>query len=177
MLSYIHKAAITAIIALLLLTGTGYSAESKTNDAQPKSGGSTAIGSEKKDENALPWGLMDGMQKIVREERIEALSEIDKERQATLAYLTEERKAVMEELNRTTETLLKERRDTMVEMEIMGNRIVENAMIQSKGLIDHFFIRMLQLMGVTVFGLCVIGLVYYLVREKHKKDKAATPLS
>ena len=168
MLSYIHKAGITAIIAVLLLTGTGYSAESKTPDANQKKESSTAAGSEKKDENALQFGLMDGMQKIVREERIQTLSEIDRERKATLAYLTEEREAVIEELRRTTDILLKERRVTMVEMEIMGNRIVENTMSQSKELIDHFFIRTLQLIGVMVVGFCFIGFVYYLIRYRRK---------
>jgi len=174
MMSHIENSGIAAVMVGLLLAVICCSGKAEASASELKSQRPSVVAtgdkqkSEEKKGNELPFGLMEGMQQILREERIEALSEIDKERQATLAYLTEERKAVMEELNRTIDILLKEKKVTMVELEIMGNRIVENAMIQSKGLIDHFFVRTLQLLGVIVLGVCIIGAAYYLVRVRNK---------
>ena len=178
-MSHIPNSGILAVIIGLMLAGICYSDRVEASTSESKSQSPSTVEtnqkqkSEEQKESALNFGLVSGMHAAVREERIAALAEIDKERRETLAYLTDERKAVMEELKRTTDILLKERQVTMLELETMGNRIVDNAMIQSKGLIDHFFLRALQLIGLIVLGLCIIGLVYYrLAIRKIVRDRA-----
>lgn len=90
--------------------------------------------------------LSEKLHKVLREERIKTLAEIDRERKETLSYLTRERQA------------------TMAELESIGDRIVANALVRSERLVDHFFIRALQLAGVIllaggIFGLLILRLI------------------
>jgi hypothetical protein len=93
-------------------------------------------------------------------------------RKATLTYLTGERKEVMEiliaELSRITDLLVAERQATMLELEVAGNRIVEGALQRSERLIDHFFIRLSQLMLAVALGLGIIAwiILHVLARRK-----------
>ena len=79
---------------------------------------------------------MDKLHEIIREERIATLLEIDKERKATLEYLTKERRAVVEEFKnearRITELIMSERRETMVDLDATGGRIVESTIFKSE---------------------------------------------
>ena len=106
---------------------------------------------------------MGELQEIVRRERVATLSEIDKERQATLHYMTQERVAVMEdirnELRRITEILQAERQKTMLDIDTIGNRIAENTVLLSKQLIDHFFIRLVQ--GLGTIAIIVVGFIIF----------------
>ena len=101
------------------------------------------------------------------------LLEIDKERKATLVYLTQERRAVVEELktelNRVTELLMSERRATMVEMEATGNRIVENVILKNERLIDHFFVRVLQL-AMIIIAFSILGFIIFRIIAKRKSQ-------
>jgi hypothetical protein len=57
---------------------------------------------EPKSEPQISGGLfpMGQIHRIIREERIKTLKEIDKERKETLAYLTQERQAAVDELEK-----------------------------------------------------------------------------
>jgi hypothetical protein len=105
-------------------------------------------------------------------ERVAALLEIDNERKATLDYLSRERGVVVEELraelNRVIEVLLSERRATMLELEVVGNRLVEGALLDSERLVDHFFIRLLQLLVLIGLVLGVAAVIIYSIMRKHR---------
>ena len=119
MVSYIYKTAMAIVIVGLLMTGMSYGAAAENSAPKSKSEKPSSANAEKKaadeakERKEFAIGIIGGMHEMVREERIAALTEIDKQRQETLAYLTEERRTVMdelkEELHRTTEVLLNER--------------------------------------------------------------------
>ena len=92
------------------------------------------------------------LQDIVRKERSAALSEIDKERRETLIYLTQER------------------RETMIELEAIGDRIVENTLLKSERLVDHFFLRALQVTSVTILVVCILGFFFYRIIMRRKSQ-------
>ena len=101
----------------------------------------------------------------ITQERLAVLLEIENLHKATLAYFTGERNTIMEqlitELNRITNLLVAERRTTMLELEVAGNRIAEGALQRSERLIDHFFIRLSQLLLVVAVGLSIIAWVIF----------------
>ena len=141
----------------------------KDSDGKPKeSGGFFPIGK---------------IHEVIREERVATLREIDterketlayltQERKVTLAYLTQERKAVVEELekkiNRIADLLQSERRATMVEMEAIGNRITENAILKSEKLIDHFFIRVFQFALILILFVSILGFIIFRIVAKSR---------
>lgn len=149
-----------------------------TTEPNSSKGSGTHEERSKKDSDTKPdasGGLIHGTLNIVlMEERTKALSEIDKQRKATLAYLTQERSVVMDELekelNRVTDLFLSERRATMVEMEAIGNRIVENAILKSERLIDHLFIRAIQMALVVILVCCIVGFLIFRMVAKKKSD-------
>ena len=114
--------------------------------------------------------------KHLSEERLMILLEMENMRKATLDYLTGERKSAMEqliaELSRITDLLVAERQTTMLELEVAGNRIVEGALQKSDRLIDHFFIRLSQLLLVVALGLGVISLVIFRVHSRRKQQSS-----
>ncbi len=128
-------------------------------------------GESKKSGGIFPVGALHD---VIREERNEALLEIDKERKATLVYLTLERRAVVDELktelNRLTDLLQSERRATMVEMETIGNRFVENAILKSERLIDHFFIRVIQLALIIILAFSILSFIIFRIVVKRKSN-------
>ena len=101
----------------------------------------------------------------VTQERLAVILEIENLHKETLTYLTGERNTIMEqlitELNRITNLLVAERRTTMLELEVVGNRIVEGGLQSSERLIDHFFIRLSQLLLVVVVGLSIIAWIIF----------------
>jgi hypothetical protein len=125
-------------------------------------------------ESEKSWGIfpVEKLHDVIREERTEVLLEINKERKAILVYLTQERRAVVDklktELNRFTDLLQSERRATMVEMEAIGNRIVENAILKSERLIDHFFIRAIQLALIIILAFSILGFIIFRIVAKRK---------
>ena len=129
---------------------------------------------ESEGESEISGGLfpIGQMHKVIREERLATLREIDKEREATLAYLTKERQVITDalerELKRATDLLQSERRMTMAEMEAIGNRIAENAILKSKKLIDHFFIRAFQFVLIIILLVCIIGFIIFRIVVKSK---------
>lgn len=159
--------------------------------------GSGKIPNGKPTDDKTPGGLfpIEAFHKVVRQEREATLLEIDKDleavlehlseermailkemenmREATLDYLTGERKEVVEklitELSRITELMVAERKTTMLELEVAGNRIVEGAMQRSERLIDHFFIRLSQLLLVVAIILGIISLVVFRVLSSRNR--------
>lgn len=89
---------------------------------------------------------------VVREERSAAFSEIDKERLETLAYLSQER------------------RETMIELEAIGDRIVANALLKSERLVDHFFVRALQVATITILAVCILGFFFFRIIMRRKSQ-------
>ena len=167
MLGGVHRLMAGAVIFISLIGGGFCYGEADTKGVADSSGKRAApadVGDRVKkapaDEDV---GLFDAsglVEKIGKElhdiaeaERSAAFKEIDRERRATLDYLT------------------RERRETMMALEAIGNRVAENAILKSERLIDHFFVRILQLMVVTILAVCVIGLLFYrtiLHRKNHR---------
>lgn len=185
MIAYIQRVGIMIVFISLLVASVCYGIDTKVETATKTSSSKTPTiskGSVKKDSSSKPeetstsFGLfpVGQLHEVIRKERIEALSEIDKERKATLAYLTEERRAIMEELktelNRITELLKSERRETMLEMEATGNRIVENGILKSERLIDHFFVRMIQLAMIIIVAFTILGFVIFRIVGKRRSQ-------
>ena len=117
----------------------------------------------------------------LRDERTGVLKDIDRQRIETLIYLTKERLAATSDMRSMQSVLMdlmsKERAAVMgsideqrialfVEIESIGIRMVETAQQQSKNVIDHFFIRLFQLVVVIVFGGFIV--VFILLRLKRE---------
>lgn len=93
---------------------------------------------------------------LVSRERRATLAEIDEQRVATLAALEGERKAVMTDLTRERESLV-----ASVE-EMRGKTLKE-----LRGLVDHAFVRLLQLL-VLVAVVSAVGLVMYFRHSRQR---------
>ena len=115
---------------------------------------------------------IDELHTVIREERIESLLEIDKQRKETLVYLTQERNAILNELKaelkRITELIESERATTMAELQEIGQLIAENTIRNSKQLIDHLFVRMLQFVAIMIIALFIFALIVYASIAKRK---------
>jgi len=188
---------ITVTVSLIFIAFEGLGANMAVATEKPSvvSAGKTPSG--KPSENEQPSGGLfpiEAFHKVIREEReatllaldkdIEAISkhlseermailiEMENMRKTTLSYLTDERKEVMEQLiaesNRITDLLVAERQTTMLELEVTGNRIVEGALQRSEKLIDHFFIRLSQLLLVVALGLGIITWITLRLLAKRK---------
>ena len=116
---------------------------------------------------------IDELHAVIREERIESLLEIDKQRKETLIYLTQERSAILNELKaelkRISELIESERSTTMSELEEIGQLIAKNTILNSKQLIDHLFVRMLQFVAIMIIALFIFALIVYASIAKRKK--------
>ena len=166
------------VVISLLFVSIGYGKNTKTETTNTTSSltqhtiseDNSQKDSDGKQEKSGGIFPIESMHDAIREERIKALLEIDKERKATMVYLTQERRAVLDELetelNRITDLLLSERRATMVEMEAIGNRITENAILKSERLIDHFFIRAVQLALIIILACSILGFIIFRIIAK-----------
>jgi hypothetical protein len=121
------------------------------------------------------------MLRDLQKERLAVLANIDAQRLGTLAYLTRERKAAVEDLKslqRAITEILQSERKTIIksidsqrttllaEIESAGNRIVENALQQSRQVIDHFFTRLVQLLVVfSLVGGVGVAIAVYVGRK------------
>lgn len=108
------------------------------------------------------------------QERLAVLLEMENMRNATLGYLTGERTEVMEqliaELNRITDLLVAERQTTLLELEVAGNRMTEGALKRSERLVDHFFIRLSQLLLTVALVLGIAALIVFRVLTHRKRQ-------
>ena len=118
----------------------------------------------------------------LRQERIDVLSNIERQRLETISFvigeratiiddLTSERITIVDTLQLERESILQsidaQRMATLIELESVGNRILGKAQRQTEQLIDHVFIRMLQLIAISL--LCTVVLVVLLGRLKGKR--------
>lgn len=172
------------IMLMLLFAVEGYGkeadVETDTNaipvDNSALSGDSAtsdpSSGSEKTKTSSFLFPI-DDLHEVIREERIESLLEINKQRKETLNYLTQERQAILNELKvelmRITDLIESERSTTMEELEEIGQLIADNTIMNSKQLIDHIFIRMLQFVATMIISLIVFVLIIYGIMVKTKK--------
>jgi hypothetical protein len=118
----------------------------------------------------------------LRQERIDVLSNIERQRLETISFvigeratiiddLTSERITIVDTLQLERESILQsidaQRMATLIELESVGNRILGKARRQTEQLIDHVFIRMVQLIAISL--LCTVVLVVLLGRLKGKR--------
>ena len=104
----------------------------------------------------------------LRRERIESLADIDKQRKVTLAHLVREREAVMAEfrilLAAERETVLKSMDETseklLVAAEAAGGRLTIMALEGSKQVVDHFMLRLAQLLASAILLLALVAIIF-----------------
>ncbi|BBO74339.1 hypothetical protein DSCW_17560 [Desulfosarcina widdelii] len=168
----INKFSFITLAMILLMAGTtfGLEASYQTKEESPPAATSEDI-QNKWNPSGLVENLMHDLQIVIQKERIATLSEVDKERKATLVYLTQERLAATEdlrsELTRLIETLVSERQATLVEIEAIGDRLVDRSLDSGKQLIDHFLLRLIQLVVVT--GVLAAAIIFTVIRIRAKR--------
>lgn len=109
----------------------------------------------------------------VNKQRIETLDAINHQRIETLDYLARERAAIIDALENerkiVLEVLKSERHAVLTEVESMGNRIVQDGIKELDKLIDHFFLRAAQLIGVClIITFCFGGVGIYMIGRKRQ---------
>jgi len=172
------------MVLMLLIAIDGYAKEANVeidtnaiivNDLDPSADSAISdpsSGPEKTTKSSL-FFPMDKLHEVIREERIESFLEINKQRKETLGYLTQERQAILNELKvelkRITDLIEYERSTTLVELEEIGQSIADNTIMNSKQLIDHIFIRMLQFVAAMIISLLIFVLIIYGIVIKRKK--------
>lgn len=107
-------------------------------------------------------------QGFLRQERLETLVALQQERIATLAALRGERLAATADLRGerqvVLETVRNDEEEVMNDLNILADKTVQDFDTRARGLIDHFFVRALELMLVTLilFSLVVWILLRWL---------------
>ena len=109
----------------------------------------------------------------VNKQRIETLDTIDQQRIETLDFLAREKTAIIDALENerkiVLEVLESERYVVLNEVESMGSRIVQVAIKELDNLIDHFFLRAAQLVGVCLIIIfCFGGVGIYMIGRKRQ---------
>jgi len=109
----------------------------------------------------------------VNKQRIETLDTINQQRIETLDFLAREKTAIIDALENerkiVLEVLESERHEVLNEVESMGNRIVQDAIQELDNLIDHFFLRAAQLVGVCLIIIfCFGGVGIYMINRKRQ---------
>lgn len=154
--AYTHRASVLVVGICLLMASFGLCPEAKAEEAASAKPTETPIVSgdntektpkddpaEASDPSGFVEGIGEQLHQVARKERIATLAGVDKQRRETLAYLT------------------LERRMTLFALEAVGDRIVENAIRKSERLIDHFFIRTMQLAAVIILAVCILGFLFF----------------
>ena len=97
------------------------------------------------------------MQIFINEERIDLVeNQLRIEREAIFEGIAQERAIIID-------AAIKERADTMDELENMVDELVEESAIR---IVDHFFVRTLQLMALLLVGLGFIAVVVVLLWKR-----------
>ena len=109
----------------------------------------------------------------VNKQRIETLDTINQQRIETLDFLTREKTAIIDALENerkiVLEVLESERHAVLNEVESMGNRIVQDGIKELDKLIDHFFLRAAQLVGIClIISFCFGGVGIYMIGRKRQ---------
>lgn len=176
MIFYAQRAVVMSILLILFFVSVCFAEELKVETSTLSENSAVedpSIEPEKSSGSSMFFPI-DELHEVIRKERIAALLEIDEQRKTTLVYLTQERIAVVEELKaeleRITDLLVAERRAMMLEMGATGNLIAENALLKSERLIDHFFVRMLQIMAVMSVAVILLGFFIFRMVDKRKSQ-------
>lgn len=97
------------------------------------------------------------LQIFINEERIDLVeNQLRLEREAIFEGIASERAIIID-------AAIKERADTMVELEEMVGELVERSAIK---VVDHFFIRAVQLVAILLIGIALIAVVLVLLWKK-----------
>lgn len=121
----------------------------------------------------------------IRQERIEAIQSVDKQRIDTLKWVDEEIATLMNEIRNegfqlthtlTEDTkvlidakmaqLIMERDLTLKEMELIAARVVQDSLKQSTQVVDHLIYRIAQLLGAIMILCLIAGGIYLAVMRK-----------
>ena len=111
-----------------------------------------------------------------RRERLETLAFVRDERLETLGFVREERMALSglfsEQVSQMLKALSQERTVILAETEEMRTRLVKDLAKQSRALIDHFVLRLAQLVGavLVVLGFFLIVVLRFMRRKQGLKD-------
>jgi hypothetical protein len=93
-------------------------------------------------------------QAFLREERLQTLIALQQQRIATIAAIHDERVDATTDLRRERQAVLDALRDDQVaamnDIKAMSEKEIENVDARGRGLIDHFFVRALELMFLTL---------------------------
>lgn len=105
---------------------------------------------------------------IIQNERIALLKEMDRQRIATLDELKNERMAILDSMQKeriaVLEALREERIETLKAFEDMTSKAIDESSAHIKELMDHFFLRVIQVLAVLV----ILGFVALLILRKKK---------
>jgi len=116
-------------------------------------------------------------QGFLRQERLETLVALQQERIATLAALRGERLAATADLRGerqvVLETVRNDEEEVMNDLNILTDKTVQDFDTRARGLIDHFFVRALELMLVTLILFSLVA--WILLRWLGAKLKARGP--
>lgn len=97
------------------------------------------------------------MQLFINGERIDLMeNQLKAEREAVFEAIAAERAIVVG-------AAVKERADTMDELEIMVDELVERSAVK---VVDHFFVRAVQLLAIALVGFALIAVVVVLVWKR-----------
>lgn len=102
-------------------------------------------------------GKLTELQVFVNEERADLMeTQVTAQREALIQAIAGERAIIIE-------AAIKERADTMVDLEEMVDGIVERSAVK---VVDHFFMRAVQLVAVLLVGLAIIAVVVVLLWKR-----------
>jgi len=93
--------------------------------------------------------------------KIAATSDMRSMQSVFMDLMSKERAAVMGSID-------EQRIALFAEIESIGIRMVETAQLQSKNVIDHFFIRLFQLVAVIVFGGFIVAFILLRLKREVK---------
>ncbi len=121
----------------------------------------------------------------LQQERIEVLSDIERQRLETMLFLTRERSTIIDDLKSERQALVEilqsertailqsidaQRMATLAEFESTGNRMLRKAQNQSEQLIDHVFIRGVQLLAASLVCGVILAVIFIGLKRKKVAD-------
>lgn len=182
---YVHRLCITVLIISVVCISVCYGQDPQTAGTDSKKTESVQPAPSDNSPQTVPGqadggkgasnkkGMMAKMGGELEEVRVAAFKDIEKQRQDTLSYLTNERKETLFYLTGEREEILtyisREREIMLSEFEVVGNRLIANAISESEHLVDYIVIRILQVAAVLSLLFCIMGFLFdkLIIRHKH----------
>jgi hypothetical protein len=116
-------------------------------------------------------------QSFLREERVQAFEELNQQRIETLAELRRERLAATEDLRNERQIILNAVHSNeeafMRDVNATAAKMLADSDIQARGLIDHFFLRALELVLITL-ALCALVVWFFVRRAAVERRRRAS---